>query len=84
MRKIKVHFLFVVLKNFKLYGHFFWWGSTAPTLEPLRGGSLYFTTKIPQTPGIHFINLEKMKGWLNYAATKRLWAQDPWFENPVT
>ena len=28
-------------------------GSTAPRLEPLRGGSLLFTTKFPEVPGTH-------------------------------
>ena len=36
---------------------FYGWGSTASRLEPLRGGSLLFTTKFPETPGTHFINL---------------------------
>ena len=38
------------------------WGSTASRLEPLRGGNLLFTFKFPEIPGIHFINLERMKG----------------------
>ena len=37
-------------------------GSTASRLEPLRGGSLFFTTKFPEIPGTHFIDLRKMKG----------------------
>ena len=41
---------------------FYGWGSTASRLEPLRGGSLLFTTKFPETPGTHFIDLGKMKG----------------------
>ena len=47
-------------KNFMapLYG----WGSTASRLEPLRGGSLLFTTKFPEIPGTHFIDLGRMKG----------------------
>ena len=36
---------------------FYGWGSTASRLEPLRGGSLLFTTKFPEIPGTHFINL---------------------------
>ena len=28
---------------------FYGWGSTASRLEPLRGGSLLFTTKFPKT-----------------------------------
>ena len=37
-------------------------GSTASMLEPLRGGSLLFTTKSPEIPVTHFIDLGKMKG----------------------
>ena len=47
-------------KNFMdpLYGR----GSTTSVLEPLRGGSLFFTTKFPEIPGTHFIDLGRMKG----------------------
>ena len=31
-------------------------------LEPLRGGSLLFTTKFPEIPGTHFTDLGRMKG----------------------
>ena len=43
---------------------FYGWGSTASRLEPLRGGSLLlsFTTKFPELPGPHFIDLRRMKG----------------------
>ena len=42
----------ILKKNFKLYDPFFYgWGSTASRLEPLRGGSLLFTTKFPEIPG---------------------------------
>ena len=41
---------------------FYGWGSTASRLEPLRGGSLLFTTKFPEIPGTHFINFGRMKG----------------------
>ena len=34
-------------KKSKLYGPFLWMGSTASRLDPLRGGSLLFTTKFP-------------------------------------
>ena len=44
------------LLNFKLKKTnfmypFYGWGSTASRLEPLRGGSLLFTTKFPEIPG---------------------------------
>ena len=41
--------------------HFYGWGSTASRLEPLRGDRLLFTTKFPDIPGAHFINLGRMK-----------------------
>ena len=34
---------------------FYGWCSTASRLEPLRGGSLLFTTKFQETPDTHFI-----------------------------
>ena len=50
-------------KKEKLYGSFFYgWRLTASRLEPLQGGSLLFTTKLPEIPGTHFINLGRMKG----------------------
>ena len=41
--------LTLLKKNFMapIYG----WGSTAPRLEPFRGGSLLFTTTFPEIPG---------------------------------
>ena len=41
---------------------FYRWGSTASRLEPLRGGSLLFTTKLPEISDTHFTDLGKMKG----------------------
>ena len=41
---------------------FYGWGSTASRLKPLQGGSLLFTTELPETPGTNFINLGRMKG----------------------
>ena len=49
---------------------FYGWSSTASKLEPLRGGSLLFTTKFPQIPGTHFIDLGRMKGWVDLGATR--------------
>ena len=40
---------------------FYGWGSTASRTEPLRGGILLFTTKFPEIPGTHFIDLGRMK-----------------------
>ena len=68
-------------KNFK--APFYGWGSIASKLEPLWGGSLLFTTKLQEIPGTHFINLRRMKGWVNLGATQWFWTQDPWIGNPV-
>ena len=59
------------------------WGSTAWRQVPLRGGSLLFTTKFPDIPGTHFINLGRMKGWVDLGATDWFWTQDPWIGNPA-
>ena len=47
-------------KNFM--APFYGWSSTASRLQPLRGGSLLFTTKFPEISGTHFIDLGRMKG----------------------
>ena len=50
----------IIKKNFM--APFYGWGSTASRLEPLREGSLLFTTESPEIAGTHFIDLRKMKG----------------------
>ena len=56
----KLYFLHFFFLNFM--ASFYGWDSTASRLEPLRGGSLLFTTKSPEIPGTHFIDLGRMKG----------------------
>ena len=58
------------LKKTNFMAPFYGWGSTASRLEPLRGGSLLFTTKSPEIPGTHFIDLGIMKSWVDLAATQ--------------
>ena len=41
---------------------FYGWGSPASRLEPLREGSLLFTTKFPEISGTHFNDRGRMKG----------------------
>ena len=41
---------------------FYGWDSTASKLQPLRGGSLLVTIQFPEIPGIHFMDLRRMKG----------------------
>ena len=37
--------------------------------EPLRGGSLLFTTNFPEIPGTHLVDLGRMKGCVDLGAT---------------
>ena len=51
------------IKKKKLYGPFLWMGfNCLKAAEALPGGGLLFTTKFPEIPGTHFINLGRMKG----------------------
>ena len=50
---------------------------TVSSLEPLWGDSLLFTNKFPEICGTHFIDLERMKGWVDLGATQWFWTQDP-------
>ena len=43
---------------------FYGWGSTTSRLEPLRGVSLLFSTQFPEMPDTHFIDLGRMKSWV--------------------
>ena len=60
----------LIKKNFMT--PFYGWGSTAARLEPLQGGSLLFTTKFQEIPGTHFIDLRRMKGWVDLGANQAL------------
>ena len=73
------------LKNFKknFMAPFYGWGSTASRLVPLWGGSLLFTLKFPDIPGTHFINLGRMKCWVDLGAIQWFWTRDPWIGNPA-
>ena len=42
------------------------------TTEPLQGGSLLFTAKLPEITGTHFIDLRRIKGWVDHGATQSL------------
>ena len=42
---------------------FYGWDSTASRLQSTRGGSLLFTTKFPEIPGIQFIDLGATQGF---------------------
>ena len=63
---------------------FYGWGSTTLRWEPLRGASLLFTTKFQGINGTHFINLGRMKGWVDFGATQWFWRRDPEIGNPET
>ena len=51
------------LKKPQLYGPFLWMTfNCLKATEPLRGGSLLFTSKFPETPGTYLIDVRRMKG----------------------
>ena len=55
----KIKYLLVEIKIKKkktLWPLFYEWGSTTSRLEPIQGGSLLFTNKFPEIPGINFIS----------------------------
>ena len=53
----------------KLYGPFLWMGfNCLKAAEPLRWGSLLFTTKFPEIPGNHLIDLGRIKDWVYLGA----------------
>ena len=62
--KLNATFYFQLNLKKTLWPLFYGWGSTASRLELLQGGSLPFTTKFPDIPGMHFINLGRMKDWV--------------------
>ena len=74
-------FMCNTLKNFM--APFYGWSSTASRLEPLREGSLLFTTESPEIPGTPFIDLGRMKGWVDLEATQWSWTWDTWIGNPA-
>ena len=68
----------------KIMASFYRWGLTASRLEPLWGSSLPFTTKFPEIPGTHFIDLRMMKGWVDLGATLWFWTRDLWIGKIMT
>ena len=73
-----------LLNNFNFMAPFSGWGSTASRLEQFRGGSLLFTNQFPEIPGTRFIDLGRMKGWVDLGATQWFWTGDSWIGNTAT
>ena len=63
---------------------FYGWGSIVWKLKNHWGNSWLATTKFRRVPGTHFINLEKMKDWVDLEATEWFWTQDSWIGNPAS
>ena len=63
---------------------FYGLGSTASRLEPLWGGSLLYDTKFQEIPDTPFINLGRMKGWVDLGATQCFWPWGSWIGNPAS
>ena len=73
-------FLTVLSSEKNFMAPFHGWGSTASRLQPLWGGSLLFTARFLETPGTHFIDLKRMKSWVDLTATQWNWTRDPWID----
>ena len=56
---------------------FYGWGSTALMLDPLRGGSLLFITKLPEIPGTHFYSIPGTQSLLMISEFKRINVYSP-------
>ena len=68
----------------KLDTLFLWMGfNCLQATESLHRGSLLFTTKFPEIPGIHLINLRKMKSWVSLGVIQWVWTRDPLIGNPA-
>ena len=74
---------FITGKRLTYLRKILWPLSTASMLQPLQGGSLLFTIQFPKIPGTDFINLRRMKGWVDLAATQWFWTREPWIRNPA-
>ena len=44
---------------------------------------LPFGIQFPEFPGTHFIDLGRMKGWVDFGATQWFWSRDPSIGNPA-
>ena len=62
---------------------FYGWGSTASRLQQFSGGNLLFTTTFPEIPGIHFIDHERMEGWVDLEPLSGFEHGNPWARNPA-
>ena len=61
---------------------FYEWGSTASKQEPFEEGSLLFTNKFLEIPGTHFVDLRRIKDWVDLGFTDWFSTWYNWIENP--
>ena len=69
------HWIGIVRYKKNFMATFYGWSSTASRLQ------LLLTTRFPEIPGTRFVNLGRMKGWVDLGATQRFWTLDPWIGN---
>ena len=60
-------FKYVIKNKQKNYGPFYGWGSTVSKVQIHYEEIVYFTTKFPEDPGTHFIDLGRMKGFFQFS-----------------
>ena len=75
---ITIFTIFCNLKKANFMAHFYGWDSIAWRLEPVRGGSLLFTTKFPETLiDTHLIDLGRMNVSVDLGAPQWFWKTRP-------
>ena len=68
----------------KFYGPFFWMRlNCLKATEPLQKDSLILTTQSPGVPGVHLIDLVKLKSWDDLGGLQWFWTQNLWIKNRV-
>ena len=86
LRVVKQWLYFLIMSCYAftlLYGPFLWIGFNCLKARATSRRQFTFYHKFPEIPGTHFINLGRMKGWVDLGATHWFGTWDPWIGNPA-
>ena len=67
----------------KLYGPFLWMGFNCLKATATSRRQFTFYHWVPRYSGTHFIDLGRMKGWVDLGATQWFWSRDSWIRSPA-
>ena len=62
---------------------FLWMGFNCLKATATLRRQFTFTIQFPEIPGTHFIDLGRMKGWVDLGVTQQFWSHDHWIGNPA-